>query len=98
MTNFELLEDAGFKEFQSAGIVSPWWIRVGSRMAFNFEAVEDANFEWLVDCIGRKVEAGEFLFHFAEGTAVDIELCSRILELLGNDDLTPVPQGILPKR
>jgi hypothetical protein len=98
MTNFELLESAGFKKFQSSEVPFPWWINVGSNMAFNFEAGEDADFHWLADCIRGHAESGDFLFYFAHGTTMDAGLCGQILARLRKADLTPVPQQILPAR
>ncbi len=98
MSNLELLGSAGFEKFQSVEVPFPWRINVGSRMAFSFEAVKDADFEWLADRIRGQAESGEFLFYFAYGMRIDGQLCARILELLGKGDLTPVPQLILPAR
>jgi hypothetical protein len=94
MTNFELLENAGFEEFQSTEIPTLWWINVGSRMAFNFEGVRDADFRWLDDLIRQQVKSGNFLFYFAYGTTMDGDLCALILALLGKEDLSPVQQLI----
>src|ERR1700688_229896 len=98
MTNFELLENAGFEKLQSAEVPFPWWINVGARMAFNFEAAEDADYEWLADRIRGQAASDEFLFYFAHGTTLDVDLCGRILALFGKDDLTPVPHRIIPAR
>ncbi|MGH9343837.1 MAG: hypothetical protein ACRD19_08770 [Terriglobia bacterium] len=96
MNNFELLESAGFKKFQSSEVPFPWWINVASNMAFKFEAVEDADFHWLADRIRGQAESGDFLFYFAYGTTMDAGLCDQILVRLGKDDLTPVVQRIFP--
>jgi hypothetical protein len=47
MTNFELLENAGFKKIPE--IPYSWWIHLGLRLGFSFGGVRDANPAWLED-------------------------------------------------
>lgn len=98
MTNFELLENAGFKEFKSSQVPFPWWVKVGARLAFSFAAVEDANFEWLSDRSRGSAERDGFLFYFAYGEPRGTEVCSRILKQYGIEHLDAVPQLIVPRQ
>jgi len=98
MNNFELLENADYREFQSSQVPSPWWINLRTRMAFSFEAVEDADFEWL-SLRSRESAAGdEFLFYFAYGQQINAEICDKILEQHGITGVAPTPQLIVPAR
>ena len=95
MTNFELLETAGFKEFKSSQVPFPWWVNVGTRMAFSFAAVEDADFEWLAARTRETTEGQEFLFYIAYGEPMDNPYLSRILEQLELDGFQQMIQTIV---
>ncbi|MDO8433280.1 MAG: hypothetical protein Q7S58_12810 [Candidatus Binatus sp.] len=98
MTNFELLEKAKFKEFKSSQVPFPWWVNKGARMAFSFAAVEDADLEWLSGRSRESEAADEFLFYFAYGEQMNLDLCDRILSQHGIENVAPTPQLIVPRR
>jgi hypothetical protein len=92
MTNFELLENAGFKEISE--IPYSWWVHLGLRLGFSFGGVRDANPAWLEDRIKRAGPEDEFLFFTTLADGATAELYDRILTTLGLEDLLPLPQKI----
>ena len=86
MDNFEVIRNAGFTEMLGL-LPSSWWVNREYRVAFNFEAVEDADTPWLENEIRWTVKPGYFSFYFAPGTTMDGRVCGVILDRLSLPDL-----------
>lgn len=66
---------------------SSWWVSREYRMAFNFEAVEDADTRWLENEIRWTVKPGYFSVYFAAGTTMNGRVCEDILDRVSLPDL-----------
>jgi hypothetical protein len=71
------MERAGIR---SIPLLDGWWINPAARIAFNNEAVKDADSRWLGVAVSEKVPLGNFAFYFADGTVMDEDLCDAVLE------------------
>jgi hypothetical protein len=92
MSNFELLENAGFK--QVSEIPYSWWVHVGLRLGFSFGGVRDADRSWLNGRIKQAGPEDEFLFFTSLADGATAELYDRILRTLDLEDLLPLPQKV----
>jgi hypothetical protein len=85
LQNFDLLIASGFRELEEV-IIPAWLINIDRRIAFDFEACEAADPQWLRAVLTERVRPGRFAFYLGPDREIDGELCQAILVRLLLDD------------
>jgi hypothetical protein len=85
LQNFDLLMASGFRAMEEV-IIPAWLINVDRRIAFDFEACEAADPQWLRAVLTERVRPGRFAFYLGPDREIDGELCQAILARLLLDD------------
>jgi hypothetical protein len=98
MSNFELLENAGFEEFTCSEVWPSWWMNLRAQMAFSQAGVKDADSAWLSHQSRATGKGTAFLFYFAHGEQMDLAVCEKIIALHTIESCTPLRKLIVAKR
>jgi hypothetical protein len=85
LQNFDLLTASGFRELEEIAVPA-WLVNLERRMAFDLEACEAADPQWLRAVLTERVRPGRFAFYLGPDKEMDWEGCQSILIELSFDD------------